>query len=255
MSIVLNEYEWAEKMINNHELGNKPTETLNRVAKYYYANRYSKKEIRRLLDNFLLKCDSGVSLSKWTDTLDRAAKNADKYPIINIDGVDITKNEMAKIEKLKGKQLRRLAFTLLCVAKYWDTVSKDNDHWVNNQDNEIMQMANVKTSIKRQSLLFGELRKAGYINFARRIDSLNVQVSFTEDGETAMFIRDFRNLGYQYQKYCGEPFFNCANCGITVKIQKPSKGRRQKYCPSCAAEIHTKQNIESVMRRRNSIRV
>ena len=34
MGIVLNEYEWAEKMINNHDLGGKPTETLSRVAKY-----------------------------------------------------------------------------------------------------------------------------------------------------------------------------------------------------------------------------
>ena len=45
MSIVLNEYEWAERMINNHDLGKHPVETLNRVAKYYFANQYSKREI------------------------------------------------------------------------------------------------------------------------------------------------------------------------------------------------------------------
>ena len=38
MSIVLNEYDWAEKMIANHDLGKKPTETLSRVSKYYYEN-------------------------------------------------------------------------------------------------------------------------------------------------------------------------------------------------------------------------
>lgn len=36
MSIVLNEYDWAEKMIANHDLGKKPIETLSRVSKYYY---------------------------------------------------------------------------------------------------------------------------------------------------------------------------------------------------------------------------
>lgn len=34
MSIVLNEYDWAEKMIANHDLGKKPIETLSRVSKY-----------------------------------------------------------------------------------------------------------------------------------------------------------------------------------------------------------------------------
>ena len=46
MSIVLNEYEWAERMINNHDLGKRPVETLNRVAKYYLATGYSKREVR-----------------------------------------------------------------------------------------------------------------------------------------------------------------------------------------------------------------
>ena len=41
MSIVLNEYEWAERAIQNHELGKKPIETLNRVSKYYLSNKYS----------------------------------------------------------------------------------------------------------------------------------------------------------------------------------------------------------------------
>lgn len=254
MSIVLNEYEWAERMINSHELGKKPIETLSRVAKYYYANQYSKKDVRKLLDTFLTQCDPSVSLVHWSDTLDRVAKSVDKFPIIRLDGICITQKELEKIETLGGKQAKRLAFTLLCVAKYWDAVSDFNNHWVNSSDKEIMQMANINTSVKRQSMMFGELRDAGFIRFSKKIDNLNVQVMFMEDGETAMFIQDFRNIGYQYLKHCGEPYFDCVNCGITVKIQEPFKGRRQKYCPSCAVELHTKQKVESVMRRRNALK-
>ena len=151
MSIVLNEYEWAERMINNHDLGKRPVETLNRVAKYYLATGYSKREVRRMLDTFLIQCDPSASLPSWSDMLDKIAKNVDKYPIIRVDGIDVTGKEMEAIEKLDGKQLRRLAFTLLCVAKYWDAVSERNDHWANTSDREIMQMANISTSIKRQS--------------------------------------------------------------------------------------------------------
>lgn len=254
MSIVLNEYEWAERMINNHDLGKHPVETLNRVAKYYFANQYSKREIRKMLDTFLIQCDPSASLSGWSDMLDKVVKNVDKYPIIKMDGVDISVEEMEAIEKLEGKQLRRLAFTLLCVAKYWDAVSEKNDHWVNTPDREIMQMANVSTSIKRQSAMFAELKAVGMIRFSRKIDNLNVRVVFMEDGETVLHIQDFRNLGYQYLKYYGGPYFECENCGLTAKIQEPARGRRQKYCPSCAIEVGVRQRVNWVMRERRAAR-
>lgn len=254
MSIVLNEYEWAEHMIENHDLGKKPIETLTRVAKYYLENGYSKKEIRKMLDTFMLQCDPLVSLVRWSETLDRVAKGAGKFPLIRVDGIDITETELERIATLSGKQVRRLAFALLCVAKYWDAVSEQNNHWANCSDKEVMQMANINTSIKRQSAMFAELKRAGFVRFSKKIDNLNVQVLFMEHGKTAMYIQDFRNLGYQYFKYYGGPYFECANCGITVKAQKPSRGRRQKYCPSCAVELHTKQKVESVMRRRKAMR-
>lgn len=254
MSIVLNEYEWAERAINNHELGKKPIETLTRVAKYYFENRYSKREVRKLLDTFLVKCDPSASLVHWSDTLDRVAKGVDKFPLIRINGVTITQNELTKIKSLKGKQIRRLAFTLLCVAKYWNNVYNSNNYWVNSSDKEIMRMANINTSIKRQSMMFGELREAGFLRFSKKIDNLNVQVLFAEEGEPAIHIQDFRNIGYQYLKYYGEPYFECVNCGLTVKIQEPAKGRKQKYCTCCAVELHTRQKVESVMRHRNSMK-
>ncbi len=252
MSIILNEYEWAEHMISNHELGKKPIETLSRVAKYYLENGYSKRDIRKLLDTFMLQCDPTASLVHWADALDRIAKGADKFSLIRLDGVDISGKELERIDTLGGKQIKRLAFVLLCAAKYWDAVSERNDHWVNCSDKELMQMANINTSIKRQSAMFAELRNAGLIRFSKKIDNLNVQVLFIEPGKTAIHIQDFRNLGYQYLKYCGGPYFECVNCGITVKCQEPSRGRRQKYCPSCAVELHTRQKVESVMRHRRA---
>jgi len=206
------------------------------------------------LDIFLTQCDPTVSLVHWSDTLDRVTKNAGKFPLIRLDGVDVSDKELQRIETLDGKQLRRLAFALLCVAKYWNSVSESNNNWVNSPDKEVMQMANINTSIKRQSMMFAELRSAGFIRFSKKIDNLNVQVLFIEGGETAIHIQDFRNLGYQYLKYYGAPYFECVHCGITTKIQNPAKGRKQKYCPSCAVELHTRQNVDSVMRHRNAIK-
>ena len=244
MSLILNEYDWAEKMIENHDLGKKPVETLSRVSKYYYENQYSKSEVRDLLDSFMLQCDPTVALPSWSGVLDRIAKNVSRYPLIRLDGVAVSRKELDRIKDIKGAQLKRLAFTLLCVAKYWDSAFEKNDHWVNTSDKEIMQMANINTSIKRQSMMFSELRELELIQFSRKVDNLNVKVLFISDDAVAMHVQDFRNLGYQYQRlYDPAGYFECANCGLTVKATSPQRGRPQTYCASCAAEVETRQAV------------
>ena len=137
-TIVLNEHEWAKEQIDNKSLGSKPYETFCRVAKYYLDNGATKREARRQLDSFLLMCEPTASLPKWSETLDFAVKRAAKYDAIDIDCIEITKPEIDKIDSLNGKQLRRLAFALLCLAKYWDIVNVHGDHWVNSKDCEII---------------------------------------------------------------------------------------------------------------------
>ena len=250
MSIVLNEYEWAERAIKDRVLGKKPYETLSRIAKYYTYKSYNRRDVRRLLGEFILQCEPSASIVAWSDTIESAAKSANKYPLVIIESINITAPEMEKISVLPGRPIRRLAFTLLCIAKYMHAVSENTNYWVTTPDNEIMKMANISTSIRRQSSMFGQLKDLGFIRFSKQIDNLSVQVLFAEAGEVVMRVSDFRNLGYQYMKYHGEPYFECANCGITEKIKNPSSGRPPKYCPQCAAEIRTKQNVNSVMRRR-----
>ena len=253
MSVVLRENDWAASMIQANSLGKKPSETLRRVARFYMETyNINQDAARKKLDLFLLQCDPTSSLPKWSDALDYAVSRACKYPAINIDHISVSKNEVEKIDSLEGKQIRRLAFTLLCLAKYWNIVTRKEDGWVNSKDNEIMSMANINTSIKRQSLMFGKLNELGMIQFSKKVDNTNVKVCFMEDGEEAIRIYDFRNLGYQYLMYHGEPYFTCENCGITTKVNDRGNRRRQKYCPECAAIIKMKQNIESVMRRRVS---
>lgn len=252
MSIVLDEHKWVEKMISDSSLGKKPYETLTRVARYYIDNGASKRDARKMLETFLLQCDPTASIPKWSNTLDNALTSAAKYPSADIDSIKITDKEMARIDSLKGMQIQRLAFTLLCLSKYWDIISKSKDHWVNSKDSDIMQMANINTSIKRQSMMYHTLNEAGLIQFSKKVDNTNVRVCFIEPGETVIEVTDFRNIGYQYLKYKGGPYFYCVNCGITTKYSDPVKGKKQKYCRKCASEIAMRQNINSTMRLRAS---
>lgn len=248
MNIILNEREWARSAIAARQLGARPAETIGRIARYYYqCEGYKKSEVRAKLEDYILQCDPDAVLVKWSNVIERSVRQAGKYPIIDIDHVDVTEAEIAKINGIEGRQPRRLAFTLLCVAKYWNAVRENNNGWVNVSDKDIMGMANFTTSVSRQGKLFRELRDAGLIRFSRRVDNLNTQVCFIDDtGPVALHITDFRNLGNQYLMYCGEPYFQCEQCGVVIK----RGNNRHKYCPDCAAEMYIKKTVASVMRRR-----
>ena len=77
-------------------------------------------------------------------------------------------------------------------------------------------------------------------------------------GQALMKITDFRNLGFQYLNHMEGGFFECANCGLTVRDERVkngsfiSAGRKAMYCKDCATEIHLQQRINSVMRARDS---
>lgn len=97
--------------------------------------------------------------------LDKVAKNVSKFPLIRLDGVDITREELAKIETLEGKQIRRLAFTLLCVAKYWDAASDRNNGWVNTSDKEIITDAMTATAIAEA--IKAAIAETGHASFTK----------------------------------------------------------------------------------------
>lgn len=249
MSIVLNEYEWAEKAIEQNSLGAKPTETLNRVAKYFIHNKYSKKEARDKLNEFFISCAPEISPVLWANVLDKAIANATKKPLVIIDGIDISTTEIKKIESLSGRQLQRLAFVLLCISKYNGKVNGTTNAWVNIPDREIMKLANIKTSVKRQSEMFGRLRDAGLIRFSKKIDNLGVQVLFDDNSDVALTITDFRNIGYQYLAYEGiSSLYMCEECGILESNGNQRTGRKRKYCPECAIKIKAQQDAEAVSR-------
>ena len=251
MSIVLHEREWVEDVISNPQLGKRPSETLERVARYYIkAEGYNKRQARDKLDSFLFQCDPKSAGSQWSTMMDNAVKSAEKKDLVDLDGVDVYAEELETIAGIESRQIRRLAFTLLCVAKYRNAINPLNNGWVTDYDVSIIQTANIHASKLKQNAMFMAMRERGLIGYSKKVDNLSVRVDYLrEEGTPKIFITDFRNLGYQYQFYLGEPFLQCSHCGLTVKRGSNS----HKYCKECAAEMYVKQSVESVMRKRASV--
>lgn len=240
-NIVLNEKACAEYALENFILGSKPTETLGRVARYYYSIGYKKKEIGSLLEDFMLKCDPTINIVKWQGTIDKLTSMSDKYALFDIPGVSITQNEMEKIQTIEGKMLQRLMFTMLCLAKYGNEINPTNNNWVNKKDKDIFALANITATQKRQSLMINDLWTRGYVGYSRVVDNINLNIKIiSNDSPQVLFVSDFRNLGNQYMRYCGEKFIECQSCGKVVRQNK----NVQKYCNECAIEINRQKRIE-----------
>ena len=245
-NIVLNEKAYAEYALENLALGSKPIETLGRVARYYYSIGYKKREIGNLIEDFMLKCDPTINIVKWQATIDRQVSSADKYDLIDISGVAITQSEMEKIQSIDGKLLQRLMFTMLCLAKYGNAINPNNNGWVNRKDKEIFSLANISITTKRQSLMINDLWTMQYIGYSRVVDNININVKIIDDeSPVVLFVSDFRNLGNQYMRYCGEKYIECQSCGIVVK----ENHGKQKYCNDCALEIDRQKAVERYHKR------
>ena len=244
MSVVLDERCFAEQKLRYPELGHRPGETLGRIAKYYYASGYTKKDTISRLKDYLIRCDPRINLVRWDSLIKSAADYAEKRDLIEIDSIPITQNELSTISTLSSRPLRRLLFTLICLAKFGNTVNPNNKSWVNVRCKEIFSMANVQCNNERQGLLLGNLLSLGLIGCSHVVDNTNVYVKcLSDDSEVVLRITDFRNLGYQYLKFLGEPYVNCDRCGLTIK----RTGRRQKYCCSCAESINLEKTKERWM--------
>lgn len=249
MGIILNERACAEQALETLSLGNKPVETLGRLAKYYYSEGYRKEQIGGLLEDFMLKCDPTISIVKWQDAIDRQVSNADKYPLIDIKGIDITQSEIERIKALDGKIRQKLMFTMLCLAKYGNILHPANNNWVNKKDKEVFSLANITITTRRQSLYINDLWSAGYVGFSKVVDNINLNVRIVDNSsETALTITDFRNLGNQYLRFAGEKYFECQCCGLVVK----KKSDKQKYCTACAVEVDRQKALERYRKRRDA---
>ena len=91
-------------------------------------------------------------------------------------------------------------------------------------------MACINTTAFEKDIKFWELRERGLIEYAKRVDNLNLQILYIDDeSEKKIFITDFRKLGYEWRLYKGEKYIRCADCGVLVRKTANNK----KYCNSC----------------------
>lgn len=236
--IILNEKEFCEECLRTGDLGNKPFYTLTILGKYYYHHLgYRKAKISKCLYKIMEQCYPRFQImkSKIAESCDNIASKSGKYPLYEIDGVWITKSELNKIDQLEDAKMRRVLFTLLCLAKLGNEKRPKNNGWVNTSTREIFELARVSCKVVDRDFMLGRLGKLGLLEFPKKNDNVSNRVTFIDDGsKKVLMISDFRELGYEYLKYKGENFIRCGECGILIR---GNKNNTKRYCSSCAGYI------------------
>lgn len=231
--IILNEREYVDGILQTQNIEpSKASTFLNLYARYlYHINGLKKTDIIMELDGFMSRAYPRYNPLDWSAHLAKYASNAGKYPLCECKGIWITQNEIKSIEEIHDKVLERLAFTLLCLAKFRNFRNPDNHNWLNYTNGEIYSMACINTTAFEKDIKIHTLKELHLIEYAKKVTNLNIQVLFTDtNSENKLYISDFRKLGYEWRLWKGEKYLRCTSCGILVKN---TNGRR-KYCAECA---------------------
>lgn len=241
LTVVNNEREWCENVLQSLTMGSNPAITLRRLAKYYYARGCKRKEIQQKLREFVIRCNPRDPIAHWEELIFKCARRANKGHLVEVDGVVVTKPEIAKILGAGGILKQRLLFTMLCLAKLSNASNACNSGWINRDIKDIFVLANVKMSEDRRLAMLHDLYKADLIQISKKPGSMNVKVPWVDnDADHVMYVCDFRNLGNQFMLFTGEDYLECEECGLVVKRHS----NRQLYCTTCAALEHRAQVLD-----------
>ena len=255
MSVVLNEVKEAERILEYGEVGSKPTAPLFLLAKYFRQKKnMNKEQTASELNSFMIHHYKNYNPALWEDIIEDISKKAIKYPLREIDYIEISHKEIETINMVSRLPHRKLLFTMLCYAKLYNKISENNNGWINTDIKEIYRVSRVTVKHREDKFLFlNDLERDGLISFSKKNDNLNIKVNFVDSeslDDVAMIIEDFRELGYEYLNFIGEgKFIRCVKCSRLVKRH----GKRDKYCHNCKKEKQLEWDLNSKRRRRNEI--
>ena len=251
---IFNEKEYIENIMNSKQIDlTNPTNTIRKLARYnFYVNGYKKSKNYSAIVDYMTKNFKDFSEMTYQKAIDGCINDVDKTPFKNIESVKITKSELDRISSLDDIKKQKLAFVLLCTAKYRDEYNPNNCHKTDISVTDLYKMARVVLPCSERNIYLHFLITDGLVESHNNSKTKNKKLLFvSEDDNDEVVLElkeiDFKELAYVYMcwKNNGEGFTKCQRCGKTVK---QSKTRPKKYCEECA-EIVEKENSKERVRR------
>lgn len=254
MDFVMSETKVVEEMIDKGKLKDKQVgKAIPLLTKYFYQIKgMNKKQTYDATVKFLQSANSSFREANNMFYIDKCIGHAKNVKLIDIDHISITRNEMDTIRCIGKKNLERLAFVVLCLCKYHRAARNSESLWVSYEHKDMFKMARLTNGEYYNELCFHELYKLGLITPSRISGKNAVKVEFLdEDSESALELKDMRELSYEYLNYIGDGrFIRCKDCGILVKVN--NKDNYTCRCKQCQNIENMRLNRERVARCREN---
>jgi len=237
----LAERVWHEGFITGHEQFE-----LCLVALYLRdVHGMPPRERRAALTRFLREQDKEYTASKWCLRLNAALKYAaDKNrKLVEIERIPVYQSEMAFVDGLDvNEDVKRTVFAMM-VQKKLDKISFEAQHGqpyaifaYSNSDARLKALPRVAGIKRRRGFDFGrdvlfQMREQGLIEVMACKGTplkLNFVDQFAEDGEVAVEVRDYEDLGIYWDYLHGGDIGFCTVCRTPFRCRK--HGEKRKYC-------------------------
>ena len=241
--IIFNEQQIVNKVLNGEKYDIDDYKVIQILIKYYYLKGSENKlDIREKTIEAMLKSNEDFNRANWTSYIDKSIEKMlknirvfGKTPkILNIEKVDIYKEELDYIDSFKYNYQRKSLFTLLVYAKMYNQMLDGNEGWISENFIDILKESKCQTKNNQYRLeLLKELKDMGAINVFFKKGNCHTKVNYLkEDGEKVLEVDDFNGIIYFYLKYKGERWTKCEHCGKYFKITNKYISF-QKYCSKC----------------------
>ena len=246
LGLILNETEIVNKtLIGGLDLPSKPSKVIRMIIKNMIINNNSDNDIKELVSKLLEK-NYGKNYNKtyWNKYIDSTIKSLKKKEnkMIDVDKVNIYKEELETIKSLNNIRLEKLAFILLVYCK----INKQVNPLINDKINISLYNILMESLIKRDNngkLLLNELYKKEFIHQGNSCDGTAIQILYVRnEGEIEFIIddlRDYQPITWYLEYRQGIKYKKCKRCSkrFEVKINGKSNNVKQVNCFSCAKII------------------
>ncbi|NRU52539.1 hypothetical protein [Clostridium beijerinckii] len=252
LGLIVNEKIICEKALADKYIEGKPMKIIRLIIKKYLNEKLTKEQVFEKVDNFMKEIyKDKYNKSYWKKVISDSINTVSKYNnynLINIEKIDIYKEELDIIESLNDIRLEKLAFVLLIYAKINKIINPTSDGRININLAYIFKESKLVSDKK----LLHKLVDIQYILTSKICDSTTMKINYiNEEGEvrlTVFNLNDLNPITYYLEYKLNETYNNCEICASRFK-QKSKKPR--KYCNKCAKEIDKEKAKERMKNIRN----
>lgn len=234
--------------------------TIYRWAKYNYfvENLTDRKSYNRIIKFVTENSSIGFTDLDLYEFVQKTIKSVKKSSLKLVDHIYITQSELDFIVKLNDIKLEKIAFVILCLAKYHNEVAEEPDNRIYYKLSEIKNMARINMSKVDFEYFYNNLYEVGAIERNNSPTSTVQTVRFVSRDENDPVVMELQEVDYLELTYLylswknnGNGYARCSKCG---RIMRQSKTKPRKYCEECAREARLERKRLSEQRRRDKIR-